>query len=63
MQGNYSEAGAWFERAQVLLEQGHSPEHPAVATALKNRAWVLEKQVRVRIVFRLAILTLYKKSR
>lgn len=44
--GKYAEAALLFERSQAIREKVLGPEHPEVATALNNRANLLETQVR-----------------
>lgn len=45
-QSNYNEAGPLYERSVDILLKALGPDHAAVATALNNRARVLESQVR-----------------
>lgn len=42
----YAEAELLYVRATEIWEKALGPEHPAVATALNNRAWLLSEQVR-----------------
>lgn len=46
MQGKYEEAGPLYERSLAIREKALGPDHPAVATALNNRALLLNSQVR-----------------
>ncbi|CAB1107477.1 unnamed protein product [Ectocarpus sp. CCAP 1310/34] len=45
-QGKYAEAEPLYERWQAIFETALGPEHPNVATALNNRAGLLEDQRR-----------------
>ena len=40
-QGKFDEAGPLYERSLVIHEKVYGPDHPAVATALNNRAGLL----------------------
>lgn len=45
-QGNYAEAESLYKGSLTMLENAHGPEHPAVATALSNRAGLLKEKAR-----------------
>ena len=45
-QGKFAEAEPLYRRATEIWETASGPEHPNVATALNNRAGLLESQVR-----------------
>ena len=45
-QGKFTEAEPLYGRATEIWETALGPEHPNVATALNNRAGLLESQVR-----------------
>ena len=51
MQGKYEEAGPLYDRSLAIREKVYGPDHPAVATALNNRAALLQKQVRATRIF------------
>lgn len=51
IQGKYEEAEPLYERSLAIREKALGPDHPAVATALNNRALLLEEQVRAIRVF------------
>ena len=55
MQGKYEEAGPLYDRSLAIREKVFGPDHPAVATALNNRAVLLYKQV-IAIIFSREIL-------
>eukprot|EP00752_Nemacystus_decipiens_P012244 g10853.t1 len=44
LRGKYEEAGPLYERSLAIYEKVYGPDHPAVATALNNRAALLMKQ-------------------
>ncbi|CAN0353702.1 unnamed protein product, partial [Ectocarpus sp. 13 AM-2016] len=46
LQGDYPQAEQLLARAAEIWKASFGPEHPKVATALNNLAFVLEKQVR-----------------
>ena len=45
-QGNYADAEPLLARATAIWEKALGPEHPSVATALNNRAFLCQSQVR-----------------
>ena len=47
-QGKYDEAGQLYERSLAIREKAYGPDHPAVASALNNRAGLLKNQVRAK---------------
>lgn len=45
-QGKYDEAEPLYVRAIAIVEKALGPEHPDLAVWLRNRAALLQKQVR-----------------
>ncbi|CAN0342697.1 unnamed protein product, partial [Ectocarpus sp. 12 AP-2014] len=44
LMGKYEEAGTMYQRSLAICEEFLGPDHPAVATALNNRAGLFERQ-------------------
>lgn len=51
LQGKYAEAEPLDERCQAIEEKVLGPEHPSLASTIRNRACLLKTQVRVKYTF------------